>query len=134
MMTPVVDTDVASFMFKSDSRATTYEARLVGLSPVISFMTIAEMDSWALRYRWGPARIARMEAFLRSRFVTIFADRNLCRRWAEVTVSCRRAGRPIESSDAWIAATALKLGVPLVTHNRNDYAGVPNLSIISAAP
>jgi predicted nucleic acid-binding protein len=134
MMNSVVDTDVASFMFKSDSRAAFYEARLVGLSPTVSFMTIAEMDGWALRYRWGPAQTAQMEAVLQSRFVTIFADRDLCRLWAEVTVSCRRAGRPIETSDAWIATTALKFGVPLFTHNRSDYAGVPNLSIISAAP
>src|SRR5258708_3360788 len=107
-MNPVVDTDVASFIFKNDSRAPFYEAKLTGVSPAVSFMTIAEMDAWALRFRWGPARIAQMETFLQSRFVTVLADRDLCRLWAEVTVASVRAGRPIESSDAWIAATAVQ--------------------------
>jgi predicted nucleic acid-binding protein len=43
--------------------------------------------------------------------------------------ACRR----IECADAWIAATALLYAVPLVTHNRNDYLGVPGLTLISHA-
>jgi predicted nucleic acid-binding protein len=41
--------------------------------------------------------------------------------------------RRIECADAWIAATALLYSVPLVTHNRNDYLGVPDLTLISHA-
>ncbi len=37
----------------------------------------------------------------------------------------------METADAWIAATALLYGAPLVTHNRSDYLGVPELTIIS---
>jgi predicted nucleic acid-binding protein len=33
-------------------------------------------------------------------------------RWAEAMDSARRNGRPIAAADAWIAATALHLGVP----------------------
>jgi predicted nucleic acid-binding protein len=40
----------------------------------------------------------------------------------------------IEPGDAWIAATALQFGVPLVTHNRKDYAAVKGLTLISEAP
>jgi predicted nucleic acid-binding protein len=35
-------------------------------------------------------------------------------------------------ADAWIAATALALGVPLVTNNPSDYGGVDRLTILSA--
>jgi tRNA(fMet)-specific endonuclease VapC len=45
--------------------------------------------------------------------------------------AARRAGRPIGPADAWIAATALRYGVPLVTHNPSDYTGVPGLSVLS---
>ena len=132
-MSAVVDTDVLSYIFKHDTRAPFYQAQLIGVAPVLSFMTVAELDAWALRRRWGPPRIGRLEQFL-SHFQVILPDRDLCRRWAEVTEACRRAGRPIQATDAWVAATALHLGAPLLTHNRADYAGVPGLSVISAAP
>ena len=35
-------------------------------------------------------------------------------------------------TDAWIAAAAVQLDVPLVTHNGNDYAAVPNLTVLTA--
>ena len=38
--------------------------------------------------------------------------------------SARLRGRTYRSRDAWIAATALLLGVPLVTHNGADYVGI----------
>jgi predicted nucleic acid-binding protein len=43
----------------------------------------------------------------------------------------RRQGRPIQTADAWIAATALHLNVPLVTHNPHDYRGVIGLTVLS---
>jgi len=39
--------------------------------------------------------------------------------------------RPIQTPDAWIAATALVYHVPLITHNRADYEMVENLEVIS---
>ena len=51
--------------------------------------------------------------------------------WAEVTVAAQARGYRIECADAWIAATALRHDVPLVTHNCGDYLGVPGLKLIS---
>jgi predicted nucleic acid-binding protein len=45
--------------------------------------------------------------------------------------SARHNGRPISAADAWIAATALHLGAPLVTHNRSHFIGVDGLNVIS---
>jgi predicted nucleic acid-binding protein len=36
----------------------------------------------------------------------------ICRKWAEVRGQAKRAGRKIETADAWIAATALLYGAP----------------------
>jgi len=126
----VVDTDVVSYVFRGDTRAASFNPILDNQTLVVSFMTVAELDRWALSRDWGPTRIAALERYLR-RFVLQPFDRDLCRRWAEVMDGARRQGRPIQTADAWIAATALLLGVPLVTHNPSDYGGVTGLTIFS---
>jgi predicted nucleic acid-binding protein len=75
--------------------------------------------------------MAEMAGFL-ERFTVSLASRTLCRTWAEVSDQARRNGRPIQVADAWVAATAVMLGVPLATHNLADYSGVPNLRILAA--
>jgi tRNA(fMet)-specific endonuclease VapC len=44
----VVDTDVVSYLFKGDSRAEAYRLHLSGRLLVVSFMTVAELQRWAL--------------------------------------------------------------------------------------
>jgi tRNA(fMet)-specific endonuclease VapC len=40
-------------------------------------------------------------------------------------------GRPVDPSDAWIAATAIRYNLPLVTHNRRHFDGITGLQVIS---
>jgi predicted nucleic acid-binding protein len=61
------------------------------------------------------------------------AGEDLCHWWAAAMVSAQRQGRRIEVADAWIAATVLLYGVPLITHNADDYAGVDGLQVITEA-
>ena len=126
----VVDTDVVSYVFRGDTRRERFVPILANRMLVVSFMTVAELDRWALARDWGPGRTTALERYLRQ-FVLQPFNRNLCRRWAEVVDGARRQGRPIQSADAWIAATALQLGVPLVTHNPSDYDGVGGLTVLS---
>lgn len=128
----VVDTDVISYLLRGDTRAAHFRPHLTNRLLVVSFMTIAELDRWALQYRWGPARLERLAAFL-DQFIIVLADRALCHTWAEVMDNARRRGRPIGTADAWIAATALARSVPLVTNNRGDYAGVDGLQLLPEA-
>ena len=132
MASVVVDTDVMSFLFKRDSRAEWYRPHLTGKLLVLSFMTVAELDRWALARNWGQTRRARMEEYLRN-FVVYPFDRVLCLKWAEVSDRARRNGRRIECADGWIAATAVLHNIPLITHNASDNAGVDGLAIISEA-
>ena len=55
----------------------------------------------------------------------------MCDRWAQAINSARIHGRPIAPADTWIAATALLLDVPLVTHNGAHYTGIDGLRVIS---
>ena len=125
----VVDTDVVSYLFKQDTRGDLYQPHLHGHLLVISPMTRAELEDWALDH-WGQRRRDEMRAHLQQ-FILAPFDEDLCVKWAEATDSARRRGRPINSSDAWVAAVALHYDVPLVTHNRTDYVGVVNLKVIS---
>ena len=129
-MALVVDTDVASFVFKNDTRATLYTPHLSGHMLTISFQTLAELDLWKLAAGWGERRKQQLDRYLR-RFIVEHSSPVLCRRWAEVMEDGRRRGRPIATADAWNAATALLLDLPLVTHNAGDYAGVTGLTVIS---
>ena len=129
----VVDTDVVSFFFRRDSRAARYEVHVTGKLLVVSFMVAAELDRWALSRDWGPRRRIELERRIEGLIVR-HSTRELCRMWAQVTDQARRHGRPIGVADAWHAATALLEGAPLITHNRDDYAGVADLEIISEAP
>src|SRR5688572_5822021 len=104
----VVDTDVVSFLFKGDTRAEGFLPHLADKTAIISFMTLAELDRWMLERGWGANRKQQLEAYLRD-YVVYGYDRALCQRWAEVTFLARRAGRPIQTADAWIAATALSV-------------------------
>jgi tRNA(fMet)-specific endonuclease VapC len=131
-MARVMDTDIVSFQFKGDSRAAQYRRHLIGHIGVISFMTLAELCEWTNLHRWGQSRRDRLDRHV-GKFVIYYADQALCRQWAKVRANARRNGRPIDGADAWVAATALAAGVPLVTHNPKDYDGVDGLTILSEA-
>ncbi|MCC6586796.1 MAG: PIN domain-containing protein [Bryobacterales bacterium] len=126
-MSPVVlDTDVVSFLFKGDSRAQLFLPYLHNRTWLVSFMTEAELEQWALLANWSPKRIEWLRIFL-TRVVVVPSSRDLVLKWAGAMVRARHAGRRLETADGWIAATALLYDAPLLTHNRSDYVGVPNL-------
>jgi tRNA(fMet)-specific endonuclease VapC len=131
--TVIVDTDVISFTFKGDTRAALYAPHLANKLTYISFQTRAELEQWAIARQWGARRHAALLEFIEERFAVIESSSQLCRPWAEVREQVKQAGHLIQPSDAWIAATAVLYGVPLVTHNADDFAQVQNLSVISEA-
>ena len=61
----IVDTDVLSFLFKNHSLGQLYDPDLAGRAGGISFMTVAELERWALMYRWGSQRIHWLHLFMR---------------------------------------------------------------------
>jgi len=128
----VVDTDVISFIFKNDSRSREYAQILVGRPAMVSFMTEAEIERWALQASWGDERVRRCRDFLR-KFVIVPSSEMLSRTWASVMVQARARGKRVETADAWIAATAILYDAPLLTHNASDYAGIGGLQVITAS-
>jgi predicted nucleic acid-binding protein len=130
MSAVVVDTDVASMVFKGDGRAEKFLPALAAHELLISFMTEAELERWVLQAKWGPERIIRFRTYMK-RFITVPSSRDLIVKWAEVMVVARSMGRRIEVADAWVAATALLYDAPLITNNPGDYLGVAGIRLVS---
>jgi tRNA(fMet)-specific endonuclease VapC len=127
----VVDTDVISFLFKSHPLASAYQTILAGKPLAVSLITIAEIEYGMEVKNWGANRRELMRRFL-GRFTLLLPDAETARRWARIKAACEKKGRPITFADAWIAAAALQLNVPLATHNASDYAVVDDLIILTA--
>jgi tRNA(fMet)-specific endonuclease VapC len=126
----VVDTDVVSYIFKCSPVAQLYLPHLRGKFMFISFMTVAELNRWALSKNWGAKSVGELEKYL-AEFILRPFDKELCRLWAEVVVGGQRKGHVINVADAWIAATALINDIPLVTHNRRHFEAIAGLTVIS---
>lgn len=126
----LLDTDVFSFNFKGDSRAAAYRPDFAGRSTCLCFQSVAELRRWSISNNWGAARTKSLEEAI-AQTIIIGYDDELSRRWASIVAGRWRIGRPIAEGDAWIAATALRHSIPLLTHNATDFSDIPGLVVIS---
>jgi tRNA(fMet)-specific endonuclease VapC len=126
----VVDTNIVSYIFKGDSRGALYQYHLDNTALILSFQTLAELQRWALGRNWGVKQKRALKKLLQE-FTIIHSSDTLCEHYAEVMASARTKGKPILSADAWVAAVAPELSIPLVTHNPNDFTGVAGLTLIT---
>ena len=116
-------TPIPSLPISSDSGG-----QIVGCS----LFTLAEIEYGMEAKNWGASRRDLMRRFL-ARFTPLSPDTETARAWARIKNGCEKKGRPITFADAWIAAAALQLNIPLVTHNASDYRAVEHLVILTAA-
>ena len=95
-------------------------------------MTVAELYQWAATRKWGQRRMVRLEQAL-SVYLIVPVDIETCRKWGTLRAEQQAAGRTIAPQDAWIAATALRHSLPLVTHNASDFQTITKLDVRTAA-
>lgn len=126
----LVDTNVVSYMMKGGPLGKAYAPHLQGKLLSISFITVGEIYYGAEKARWGEKKRSQLESTLRN-FVVIPYDHEIAKRYGVIAAERKRKGRPITSNDAWIAACAVKHGVPLVTHNAKDFENISGLSVVS---
>ena len=129
-MAVLVDTDVFPFIFKNDSRRDLYKPYLEDQFPYISFMTFAELKDWTLKHNWGVKLIAELDEALKQYSIQ-HSNPQICKLWSEVVDESRRKGRQISTSDAWVAATAISLDVPLISHNARHFKHIERLELIT---
>jgi predicted nucleic acid-binding protein len=110
-MTPVVlDTDVVSFLFKGN-RAQRYLPHLQNRQWLISFMTEAELEQWAILANWSAKKVEWLRIFL-ARFAVVPSSHDLVLKWAEVMASARRSGLRIETASPALRDTSGRRGSP----------------------
>ncbi len=68
-----------------------------------------------------------------SNYTILPATRELCSVWAKVSWDARKKGRPIQTADAWIAASAIHYQVPLITNNASDYTMISGLQLLTVS-
>lgn len=96
----------------------------------VSVVTIGELRAGVLAaadLATRDRRLATLTAVLALEPVVV--DEEVAATWARLRVALRDSGLRMAVNDSWIAATAMTLGVPLVTQDE-DYVEVPGLAVI----
>ena len=132
----VVDTMVISWLFDDRPNALGEICReLIGSEPVVlAFQSVMELRFGALRAGWGDLRRRRLEGRI-AEIAVVQPDNEMITICAELRLRCQQAGHALgdrlHNGDRWIAATAIRLGVPLASHDRL-FNGAPDLRLITA--
>jgi predicted nucleic acid-binding protein len=128
--------DVFSAELVPGSRlAERYALIITGRKAFISFRTAGEVLYGALRRVWGTARMLKLDTKMQQAEV-VHTGPELVLVCAQLRADCEAAGHALaqreHNADRWIAATALRLGIPLVS-NDGIFRGVPGLALESVA-
>jgi predicted nucleic acid-binding protein len=98
----------------------------------ISVITIGELRAGVLAAADIPTRDLRLATLTEAlAFEAIPIDQAIAETWARLRLLLRDGGFSMPVNDSWIAATAMTLGVPVVTQD-DDYVEVAGLSVIRA--
>ncbi len=128
-----VDTGVLTSTLRFGSQLEArYRRHLTGRRLVIATQVVAEARYGALRAGWGDRRAADLERLLRSAFV-LSPDDLTATAFARLRLACEQAGHPlhqkVHTGDLWIAATAVRRGLTLVSDDA-VFDGCPELQLI----
>jgi predicted nucleic acid-binding protein len=135
----VVDTSVISTELddRLRGRRQDYDPHLRGRSLLLSFQTVTELHYGALRAGWGELRTRRLQRLLTEETRPVESDPKMAAIAARLRVDCERIGHALAAKehegDRWVAATAIRLGVPLVAHD-GIFFDAPGLQLITELP
>src|SRR5580704_12784454 len=104
--------------------------RFAGYEWGVSAITLGELRLGVLRAQDPEAASRRLSTYqLAQRFEPIGVDEAVSEAWALLVSRLRAAGRKAPINDSWIAATAIAVGVPIVTQGA-DYDAMPDVQVI----
>ena len=126
----VADTNVVSYIFGEGAPGEAYLNLIGERRTGVTLLAIAESRSGVVSDNWGHRRIAKLDAVL-SRFILVESTMEIANTRGRILGRCKQIGFAVTWPDAWSAATALWLDVPLVTHDR-DLEWIPGLRVLTA--
>ena len=125
------DTSSASNYLEHEERSTAAEFFRAPHQPAISFQTEAELLMWALKSEIPEGLRDAIRGFLASAMV-LQSNSAVNRLFAQIMVARmlaypKKTWRDLDVGDAWIGATAVARGLPLITYDRRGFNDVPGL-------
>lgn len=96
-----------------------YQLLTAELRPIISVVTVGELRSLSLQWKWGKRKLDQVEFALASFEVRTILDADVIRLYATIDAFCESIGHPLGKNDLWIAATAAVTGATLLTTDRD---------------
>jgi predicted nucleic acid-binding protein len=130
--TVLVNTNVFTARLRERSPlATSYARHVFGQRIAVAPQTVAEARYGALSAGWGSTRVERLSRLIaRARVLPV--DIDTIEAVARLRNECRQIGHGLHqrghNADLWIAATAIRWGVPLVAHDA-VFDGCPGLEL-----
>jgi predicted nucleic acid-binding protein len=129
----LLDTDVFSYLMKpKDTRGDVYRPHVKGKTVAVSFITVGELFYGAEKKKWSLKTLSLLQEKLKA-VVVVPYDEELCRTYGRIRASLP-LGVVVAANDLWIAASATRHSIPLVTNNRRHFERIPSLKIISESP
>ncbi len=120
-------------MKEGDTRAALYRPHVKGKTIALSFVTVGELYVWTIRRRWNAKRIAAFEQRLKAALIVPY-DIDLCKAYGKLRAALLDRGQPIAANDLWIAASAVRHSIPLITHNARHFTSIRGLKVITESP
>jgi predicted nucleic acid-binding protein len=122
--------DTSVFIARESGRA--LDASVLPDDLAVSIVTIGELRAGVLAAVDVDTRDRRLATFSAAQALDpIPIDEPVADAWARLRILLRDSGQRMPVNDSWIAATAISLGVAIVTQD-DDYAEVPGLTVIRA--
>ena len=98
----------------------------------VSVITIGELRAGVLAATDVETRDRRLATLTQALALEpIPIEARVAESWAKLRLLLRDSGQRMPVNDSWIAATAMAMGIPVVTQDE-DYVQVPGLDVIRA--
>lgn len=133
-MNYMLDTNTCIYLMtdRHPERQSRILTRLDALAPdenlVLSSIVAFELSYGAQKGRWRKANLALLEEFMLDFVVEPF-DEKAAHIGGTIRTALEKNGSPIGPMDTLIAAHAVSLGIPLVTHNVGEFSRVQGLKV-----